>query len=119
MAQPSVSASVEPGRMSELDRIGSPSAATMAWATVSSGMRTPTVFFFGCARRRGTSDVARRMNVYGPGVAALIDRNAALSTMTKWPSWAKSAHTSVKWCRSSRWRMRSAPSRSSMRQPSA
>jgi hypothetical protein len=102
--------------------MGSPSAATIAWATVSSGMRTPTVRFFGCARRRGTSDVARMMNVYGPGVAALIARNAELSTMTKCPSWAKSAHTSVKWCLSPRWRMRrmrSVPSRSSMRHPSA
>ena len=41
------------------------------------------------------------MNVYGPGVAAFTARNAALSSCTSWPSWAKSAHTSVKWCLSS------------------
>jgi hypothetical protein len=85
-------------------------------------MRTPTVFFLGCASRRGTSLVAGRMNVYGPGVAALIARNGALSRQTSCPSWAKSVHISVKWCLSVRCRiarMRSAPVWLSIRQPSA
>ena len=50
--------------------------------------------------------VAGRMKVYGPGVAAFTARNAALSSCTSWPSCAKSAQTSVKWCRSSSPRMR-------------
>ena len=85
-------------------------------------MRAPTVFFFGCASRRGTSLVAGRMNVYGPGVAALIARNAELLSCTRWPNCEKSAHTSVKWCLSSRCRIRrirSMPSGESIRQPSA
>ena len=88
-----------------LDSSGSPSSRSSACTTGWSGMRTPTVRFFGCGSRRGTSRVAGRMNVYGPGVAALMARNAALSSCTNWPSWAKSAHTSVKWCLSSSCRM--------------
>ena len=41
-------------------------------------MRTPTVLFLAWASRLGTSVVAGRMNVYGPGVTALMARNAAL-----------------------------------------
>ena len=46
-----------------LVRIGSPIASSSAQATAWSGIRTPTVFFFGCISRRGTSPVAGRMNV--------------------------------------------------------
>ena len=91
-------------------------------ATGESGMRTPTVRPFAWASRFGTSLVAFRMKVYGPGVAALMLRKAALSSCTNWPSCAKSAHTSVKWWRSSSWRMRrmrSAPVVLSSWKPSA
>ena len=111
ISQPIVRGSASPGRIRVLVSIGSPSASSSAWAKTWSGIRTPTVRFFGCSRRRGTSGVAGRMNVYGPGVAALIARNAALSTCTNWPSWEKSRHISVKWCRSSRSRIRRIRSR--------
>ena len=96
-------------------------ALASSWLS-RSGIRTPTVRFFGCASRRGTSRVAGRMNVYGPGVDALTRRNEALLICTNWPSWAKSWHISVKWCRSSRCRIsriRSRPSLLPIRHPSA
>ncbi len=68
-----------PGISKVLDSIGSPSAARIALATGWSGIRTPTVRFFGCSIRRGTSRVAGRMKVYCPGVAALTARNTRLS----------------------------------------
>ena len=37
--------------------------SSSAWTTAWSGIRTPTVRFFGCISRRGTSRVAGRMNV--------------------------------------------------------
>ena len=37
---------------------GSPSVSSSACTNAWSGMRTPTVFFFGCSSRRGTSWVA-------------------------------------------------------------
>ncbi len=40
----------------------------------------PTVRRFGFCTRRGTSRVALRMKVYGPGVNALSILNAVLST---------------------------------------
>src|SRR4051794_2270645 len=49
-------------------------------------------------------------------------RKTELSRCTNWPSWAKSAQTRVKWCFSSRWRMRrmrSFPSGLSRLQPRA
>jgi hypothetical protein len=85
-------------------------------------MRTPTVRFFGCSSRRGTSLVAGRMNVYGPGVAAFTARNDELLICTNCPSWAKSRHISVKWWRSSRClisRIRSSPALLPIRHPSA
>ena len=57
-----------------------------------------------------------------PGVTERMARKAALSTWTSCPSWLKSRHTRVKWCRSSRpriLRIRSRPSRLPTRQPSA
>jgi hypothetical protein len=53
-------------------------------------MRTPTVRFLRVQQPARHLGGRRRMNVYGPGVAALIARNAALSTCTNWPSWEKS-----------------------------
>ncbi len=87
-----------------------------------SGMRTPTVFFLGWRSWRGTSLVPGRMKVYGLGVAAFTARKTSLSMCTSCPSWAKSLHMRVKWCRSSRSRialMRPMPSRLPMRVPSA
>ena len=63
ISQPCVIGSSWSGSSSVLDSSGSPSSATRAWVTTWSGMRTPTVFFFGCSSRRGTSFVAGRMNV--------------------------------------------------------
>ncbi len=80
--QPSVIGSARSGSSRVLDSSGSPSSRSSAWATGWSGMRTPTVRFFGWASRFGTSRVAGRMNVYGPGVQALMARNAALSRWT-------------------------------------
>ena len=45
-----------------------------------SGTRRPMVLRDGWLRRRGTSLVASRMTVNGPGVAALSKRNWRLST---------------------------------------
>ena len=56
--QPSVIGSLSPGRISVEESNGSPSSASRARTTGCSGMRTPTVRFFGCSRRRGTSWVA-------------------------------------------------------------
>jgi hypothetical protein len=60
---PSVIGSVSPGINRVLDSSGSPSSASSACTTALSGMRTPTVRFFGCINRFGTSPVAGRMNV--------------------------------------------------------
>ena len=87
-----------------------------------SGIRTPTVRFFGCCIIFGTSRDALRMNVYGPGVAFFTARNTQLSISTNWPSFANSSTTSVKWCLSSSLRMRrirSMPSALPSAQPSA
>ena len=81
----------------------------MAW----SGMRTPSVCFLGLSVIRGTSLVPLRMKVHGPGVSRLMSRKALLPTMASGPTWAKSAHTKVKLCLPSSWRMvriRSSPS---------
>ena len=63
ISQPRVRGSVSPGRISELVSSGSPSTSSSAWTTAWSGIRTPTVRFFGCISRRGTSGIAGRMNV--------------------------------------------------------
>ena len=84
------------GISSVLDSNGSPNSSSSARGTGWSGIRTPTVRFFGCISRFGTSEVAGRMNVYGPGVTALTIRKAALFRCTSWPSCAKSWQTSVK-----------------------
>ena len=63
ISQPLVSGSVSPGRISVDETIGSPSSASSACVTGCAGMRTPTVSFFGCIIRRGTSRSAGRMNV--------------------------------------------------------
>ena len=52
-----------PGSSSVVEINGSPSSPTRACTTSLSGIRTPTVFFFGCMSRRGTSFVAGRMKV--------------------------------------------------------
>ena len=58
-----VRGSVSPGRISELLSSGSPSSSSSACTRTWSGIRTPTVFFFGCSSRFGTSGIAGRMNV--------------------------------------------------------
>ena len=63
ISQPCVIGSSWPGSSSVLETSGSPSSASSAWVTTCSGIRTPTVRFFGCSSRRGTSVVAGRMNV--------------------------------------------------------
>ena len=105
ISQPWVSGSSWPGISSVLDSSGSPSSVSSAWVTVWSGMRTPIVCFFGCSSRDGTSRVAGRMNVYGPGVQALTSRNTALLTWASCPSWEKSRQVSVKWWCLSSWRI--------------
>src|SRR5450631_927676 len=122
ICHPSFIGSSASGSRRVLERSGSPSSRSRARTRGWLGMRTPTVRFFGCESLRGTSLVAGRMNVYGPGVVALMARNAALFRSTSWPSWAKSAHTRVKWCLSSRpriRRIRSAPARLPIWQPRA
>jgi hypothetical protein len=61
--QPSVIGSVSSGSSSVVEISGSPRASSSACASTWSGMRTPTVRFFGAISRRGTSEVAGRMNV--------------------------------------------------------
>lgn len=63
ISQPCVIGSSSSGRSSVLDSSGSPSSESRACVTTWSGMRTPTVFFFGCCSIRGTSFVAGRMKV--------------------------------------------------------
>ena len=63
ISQPWVRGSSSPGRISELDSSGSPSSSSRACTSLWSGIRTPTVRFFGCISRRGTSGIAGRMNV--------------------------------------------------------
>ena len=82
MVQPSVSGSSAPGSSSVLDTSGVPSSRSSARTTTWSGMRTPTVLRLTFASRLGTSRVAVSRNVYGPGVAALMLRKAALSRCT-------------------------------------
>ena len=85
-SQPKTGVSSSPGSRRVLDRSGSPSSSRRAWTTAWSGMRTPTVFFFAWRSRRGTSFVAGRMKVYGPGVTDRIARKTWLSTWTSCPS---------------------------------
>src|SRR5664280_2116258 len=70
IVQPSVIGSSAPGSMSVLDCRGTPRTSSRARAVTWSGMRTPTVFFFGCSIALGASRVAGRMNVYGPGAVS-------------------------------------------------
>ena len=46
-----------------------------------SGTRMPMVLRRGFCSRRGTSWVALRIKVYGPGVTDFMSRNAVLSTL--------------------------------------
>ena len=93
--------------------MGAPNSATRDWVMAWSGMRTPSVCFLGLSVIRGTSLVPLRMKVHGPGVSRLMSLKALLPTMASGPTWAKSAHTKVKLCLPSSWRMvriRSSPS---------
>jgi len=63
ICQPSVIGSSSSGISNVLDSNGSPSSASSAETTGWSGIRTPTVRFFGCISRFGTSPVAGRMKV--------------------------------------------------------
>lgn len=63
ISHPCVIGSFSSGSSSVLDSSGSPSSESRAWVTTWSGIRTPTVFFFGCSSWRGTSEVAGRMKV--------------------------------------------------------
>jgi hypothetical protein len=79
-----------------------PAAPGMAF----SGTRRPIVLRDGCDRRRGTSRVASRMTVNGPGVAAFSWRYWRLSTRAYCAISDRSRHSSVRWCFSSMPRMR-------------
>ena len=58
--------------------------------------------------------VPLRMKVHGPGVRRLMSLKALLPTMARGPTWAKSAHTKVKLCLPSSWRMARIRSRPSL-----
>ena len=82
----------------------------------------PTVCFFGCSTRFGTSFVAGRMKVYGPGVQALTARNTLVLMRANWLAWLMSRHTSVKlwrWSSPRMSRIRSRASACPIRQPRA
>ncbi|MOA36591.1 hypothetical protein D3C78_1581230 [compost metagenome] len=63
----SLNGSSSPGMIRVTLIKGSPSSASNARAMGWLGTRRPMVRFFGCNNSRGTSRVALRMKVYGPG----------------------------------------------------
>ena len=67
--------SVSPGAMSVVASSGAPCSASSSWVTRWSGTRNPMVRREGCDTRRGTSRVASRMKVKGPGVPSLSSLN--------------------------------------------
>ena len=80
MSSASFIGSVSPGAISVVASSGWPSSASSACATLCAGTRRPMVRRDGCDSRRGTSLVASRMKVYGPGVPSFSSRYWRLST---------------------------------------
>lgn len=81
-SQPTPIASEDPGKIKVEVCSGSPSASNRTLTNGVPGIRTPTVFFLACCIRRGTSEVAGKMNVYGPGVNDLINLKSELLITT-------------------------------------
>ncbi|MNP50939.1 hypothetical protein D3C76_1452290 [compost metagenome] len=80
---------------------GSPSSASSARAMGWLGTRRPMVRFFGCSNSRGTSRVALRIKVYGPGKCALSRRKVPVSILANSPNCDRSLQMSAKLCLSS------------------